>query len=157
MPCFSSSNVGGREQHRLAFARPRAEFVLKRHMRVDEKRRWRALSDCRGCPAWPLPASVSSMVKSGSLAIRAKIQSECSSNGGNTPAALFWRPRFLSSFQLRHHRITELTPTLKIYESPPDATLPLSTASTARSRRVRGIRLGHGYSLLEQINFSTLA
>jgi hypothetical protein len=58
-------------------------------------------------------------------------------------------PRCLSPLQLRHHRITELTPTLKISAaSRRDA--PLSTASTARSRK--SVEYGLGMDLAPRAN-----
>src|SRR3984893_3504601 len=111
------------------------------------KKRWRALR-LPGIPCLAIAASVSSMVKSGCLAIRAKIQSECSSNGETLPP-LCLGAALPVSLQLRHHRITELTPTLKISAaSRRDA--PLSTASIARSRK--SVEYGLGMDLAPRAN-----
>src|SRR5262245_6948530 len=84
-------------------------------------------------PCLAMAARISSRVKSGCLAIRAKIQSECSSNGETLPP-LGFGAALPVSLQRWHHRTTELTPTLKISAiSRRDA--PLSPASTARSRK----------------------
>jgi hypothetical protein len=88
------------------------------------------------------------MVKSGCLAIRAKIQSECFSNGETLPP-LRLGTTLPVSLQLWHQRMTELTPTLKISAtSRRDA--PLSTASTARSRK--SVEYGFGIDLALQAN-----
>src|SRR4029434_8368599 len=82
------------------------------------------------------------------LAIRAKIQSECCSNGETLPPLRFGAALPVS-LQRWHHRITELTPTLKISAiSRRDA--PLSTASTARSRK--SVEYGLGIELAPQAN-----
>lgn len=95
-----------------------------------------------------MTARISSRVKSGCLAIRAKIQSECSSNGETLPPLRFGAALPVS-LQRWHHRITELTPTLKISAiSRRDA--PLSTASTARSRK--SVEYGLGIDLAPQAN-----
>jgi hypothetical protein len=95
-----------------------------------------------------MAARISSRVKSGCLAIRAKIQSECSSNGETLPPLRFGAALPVS-LQRWHHRITELTPTLKISAiSRRDA--PLSTASTARSRK--SVEYGLGIDLAPQAN-----
>ena len=95
-----------------------------------------------------MTARISSRVKSGCLAIRAKIQSECSSNGETLPPLRFGAALPVSP-QRWHHRITELTPTLKISAiSRRDA--PLSTASTARSRK--SVEYGLGIDLAPQAN-----
>ena len=95
-----------------------------------------------------MAARISSRVKSGCLAIRAKIQSECSSNGETLPPLRFGAALPVS-LQRWHHRITELTPTLKISAiSRRDA--PLSTASTARSRK--SVEYGLGIDLAPQTN-----
>jgi hypothetical protein len=95
-----------------------------------------------------MAARISSRVKSGCLAIRAKIQSECSSNGETLPPLRFGAALPVS-LQRWHHRTTELTPTLKISAiSRRDA--PLSTASTARSRK--SVEYGLGIDLAPQAN-----
>ena len=82
------------------------------------------------------------------LAIRAKIQSECSSNGETLPPLRFGAALPVS-LQRWHHRITELTPTLNISAiSRRDP--PLSTASTARSRK--SVEYGLGIDLAPQAN-----
>ena len=75
-------------------------------------------------------------------------QSECSSNGETLPP-LCLGAALPVSLQLRHHRITELTPTLKISAaSRRDASL--STASTARSRK--SVEYGLGMDLAPRAN-----
>src|SRR5262249_27789218 len=102
----------------------------------------------RGLPCLAMGAKISSRVKSGCLAIRAKIQSESSSKGKTLPPLRFGATLPVS-LQRWHHRITELTPTLKISAiSRRDA--PLSTASTARSRR--SVEYGLGIDLAPQAN-----
>src|SRR5262245_32113716 len=99
-------------------------------------------------PCLAMAARISSRVKSGCLAIRAKIQSECCSNGETLPPLRFGAALPVS-LQRWHHRITELTPTLKISAiSRRDA--PLSTASTARSRK--SVEYGLGIELAPQAN-----
>jgi hypothetical protein len=99
-------------------------------------------------PCLAMAARISSRVKSGCLAIRAKIQSECCSNGETLPPLRFGAALPVS-LQRWHHRITELTPTLKISAiSRRDA--PLSTASTARSRK--SMEYGLGIELAPQAN-----
>ena len=115
-----ASNVGGRERHRLVFALPRAGFFLKLTL-CRSKKRWRALR-LPGMPCLAMTARISSRVKFGCLAIRAKIQSECSSNGETLPPLRFGAALPVS-LQRWHHRITELTPTLKISRLSPAATL----------------------------------
>src|SRR3954467_254241 len=111
------------------------------------KKRWRALR-LPEMPCLAMAARISSRVKSGCLAIRAKIQSECSSNGKTLPPLRFGAALPVS-LQRWHHRITELTPTLKISAiSRRDA--PLSTASTARSRK--SMEYGLGIELAPQAN-----
>ena len=66
-----------------------------------------------GIPGLAMTARISSRVKSGCLAIRAEIESECSSNGEALPPLRFGAALPVS-LQRWHHRITELTPTLKI-------------------------------------------
>ena len=72
------------------------------------KKRWRALR-LPGMPCLAMTARISSRVKSGCLAIRAKIQSECSSNGETLPPLRFGAALPVS-LQRWHHRITELIP-----------------------------------------------
>src|SRR6476646_4695323 len=111
------------------------------------KKRWRALR-LPGMPCLAMTARISSRVKSGCLAIRAKIQSECSSNGETLPPLRFGAALPVS-LQRWHHRITELTPTLNISAiSRRDP--PLSTASTARSRK--SVEYGLGIDLAPQAN-----
>src|SRR5262245_20269266 len=104
--------------------------------------------------ALAMAARISSRVKSGCLAIRAKIQSECSSNGETLPP-LGFGAALPVSLQRWHHRTTEPTPTLQISAiSRRDA--PLSTASTARSRK--SVEYGLGIDLAPQrINFPRFA
>jgi len=79
---------------------------------------------------------------------QSQIQSECSSNGETLPPLRFGAALPVS-LQRWHHRITELTPTLKISAiSRRDA--PLSTASTARSRK--SVEYGLGIDLAPQTN-----
>ena len=79
---------------------------------------------------------------------QSQIQSECSSNGETLPPLRFGAALPVS-LQRWHHRITELTPTLKISAiSRRDA--PLSTASTARSRK--SVEYGLGIDLAPQAN-----
>ena len=79
---------------------------------------------------------------------QSQIQSECSSNGETLPPLRFGAALPVS-LQRWHHRTTELTPTLKISAiSRRDA--PLSTASTARSRK--SVEYGLGIDLAPQTN-----
>ena len=79
---------------------------------------------------------------------QSQIQSECSSNGETLPPLRFGAALPVS-LQRWHHRITELTPTLKISAiSRRDA--PLSTASTARSRK--SVEYGLGIDLAPQFS-----
>lgn len=95
-----------------------------------------------------MTARISSRVKSGCFAIRARIQYACSSNGETLPPLRFGAALPVS-MQRRHQRITELTPTLKISAtSRRDA--PLSTASTARTRK--SVEYGLGIFLAPQTN-----
>src|SRR5215472_7498125 len=90
-----------------------------------------------------MAARISLRVKSGCLATSVKSHSECSSSGEALPP-LGLASTLPVSLQRRHHRITELTPT-----SNPSATsrrdAPLSTASTARSRK--SVEYGFGIDL----------
>ncbi len=95
-----------------------------------------------------MAARISLRVKSGCLAIRAKSQSECSSSGEVLPP-LYLASALPVSLQRRHHRITELTLSLNISAaSRRDA--PLSTASTARSRK--SVEYGFGIDVAPQAN-----
>src|SRR6476620_6005828 len=121
-------------------------FFLKLTL-CRSKKRWRALR-LPGMPCLAMAARISSRVKSGCLVIRAKIQSECSSNGETLPPLRFGAALPVS-LQRWHHRTTELTPTLKISAiSRRDA--PLATASTARSRK--SVEYGLGIDLAPQAN-----
>jgi len=93
-------------------------------------------------------------VKSGCLATRVKSHSECSSSGEVLPP-LGLASTLPVSLRRRHHRITELTPTSNTSAtSRRDA--PLSTASTARSRK--SVEYGFGIDLApRRINFSRFA
>lgn len=93
-------------------------------------------------------------VKSGCLATSVKSHSECSSSGEVLPP-LGLASTLPVSLQRRHHRITELTPTSNTSAtSRRDA--PLSTASTARSRK--SVEYGFGIDLApRRINFSRFA
>ena len=93
-------------------------------------------------------------VKSGCLATSVKSHSECSSSGEVLPP-LGLASTLPVSLRRRHHRITELTPTSNTSAtSRRDA--PLSTASTARSRK--SVEYGFGIDLApRRINFSRFA
>src|SRR6516164_1132596 len=101
-----------------------------------------------------MAARISLRVKSGCLATRVKSHSECSSSGEVLPP-LGLASTLPVSLQRRHHRITELTPTSNTSAtSRRDA--PLSTASTARSRK--SVEYGFGIDLApRRINFSRFA
>src|SRR6516165_5573751 len=101
-----------------------------------------------------MAARISLRVKSGCLATRVKSHSECSSSGEVLPP-LGLASTLPVSLQRRHHRITELTPTSNTSAtSRRDA--PLSTASTARSRK--SVEYGFGIDLApRRINFSSFA
>ena len=101
-----------------------------------------------------MAARISLRVKSGCLATRAKSHSECSSSGEVLPP-LGLASTLPVSLRRRHHRITELTPTSNTSAtSRRDA--PLSTASTARSRK--SVEYGFGIDLApRRINFSRFA
>src|SRR6516164_11313026 len=101
-----------------------------------------------------MAARISLRVKSGCLATRVKSHSECSSSGEVLPP-LGLASTLPVSLQRRHHRITELTPTSNSSAtSRRDA--PLSTASTARSRK--SVEYGFGIDLApRRINFSSFA
>src|SRR3974390_3201350 len=101
-----------------------------------------------------MAARISLRVKSGCLATRVKSHSECSSSGEVLP------PLGLASTlpvppRARHQRITELPPTSNA-SAPPRRDAPLSTASTARSRK--SVEYGFGIDLApRRINFSSFA
>src|SRR3974390_5382 len=101
-----------------------------------------------------MAARISLRVKSGCLATRVKSHSECSSSGEVLPP-LGLASTLPVSLRRRHHRITELTPTSNTSAtSRRDA--PLSTASTARSRK--SVEYGFGIDLApRRINFSRFA
>ena len=101
-----------------------------------------------------MAARISLRVKSGCLATSVKSHSECSSSGEVLPP-LGLASTLPVSLRRRHHRITELTPTSNTSAtSRRDA--PLSTASTARSRK--SVEYGFGIDLApRRINFSRFA
>src|SRR3974390_1879152 len=101
-----------------------------------------------------MAARISLRVKSGCLATRVRSHSEGSSSGELLPP-LGLASTLPVSLQRRHHRITELTPTSNTSAtSRRDA--PLSTASTARSRK--SVEYGFGIDLApRRINFSRFA
>src|SRR5215472_3104336 len=101
-----------------------------------------------------MAARISLRVKSGCLATSVKSHYECSSSGEVLPP-LGLASTLPVSLQRRHHRITELTPTSNTSAtSRRDA--PLSTASTARSRK--SVEYGFGIDLApRRINFSRFA
>ena len=101
-----------------------------------------------------MAARISLRVKSGCLATSVKSHSECSSSGEVLPP-LGLASTLPVSLRRRHHRITELTPTSNTSAtSRRDA--PLSTASTARSRK--SVEYGFGIDLApRRINFPRLA
>src|SRR3974377_2355463 len=101
-----------------------------------------------------MAARISLRVKSGCLATSVKSHSEGSSSGEVLPP-LGLASTLPVSLRRRHHRITELTPTSNTSAtSRRDA--PLSTASTARSRK--SVEYGFGIDLApRRINFSRFA
>src|SRR3974390_3544227 len=101
-----------------------------------------------------MAARISLRVKSGCLATSVKSHSEWSSSGEVLPP-LGLASTLPVSLRRRHHRITELTPTSNTSAtSRRDA--PLSTASTARSRK--SLEYGFGIDLApRRINFSRFA
>src|SRR3974377_50109 len=101
-----------------------------------------------------MAARISLRVKSGCLATSVKTHSESSSTG-EVPPPLGLASTLPVSLRRRHHRITELTPTSNTSAtSRRDA--PLSTASTARSRK--SVEYGFGIDLApRRINFSRFA
>src|SRR3974390_2321822 len=101
-----------------------------------------------------MAARISLRVKSGCLATSVKSHSEWSSSGEVLPP-LGLASTLPVSLRRRHHRITELTPTSNTSAtSRRDA--PLSTASTARSRK--SVEYGFGIDLApRRINFSRFA
>ena len=95
-----------------------------------------------------MTARISSRVKSGCLAMRAKIQSECSSNGETLPPLRFGAALPVS-LQRWHHRITELTPTLKDLGYLP----PRRSAFNRFNRTLtKSVEYGLGIDLAPQAN-----